>query len=299
MAFEPRKSVAAPDQSAAVAAMMLDLPAVIESAQSLEPLPASVGRLAQLVSDVDTDLREIVEVISFDQALTGNLLRRANSAASAARNPIRTVHEAVVRLGTATVLALAMSASVAKRMNRSLPEYGMAEGELWKHSVRAAIAAEAVRSAAKTPVPPEVATAALLHDIGKLVLCRFLGPQILNLLNIAQDVDDLTPTEAEAVLLEVHHGELGGLVAQHWRLPDTIVRGITYHHRPDEVLEPIAFGVQLANFVAHVTAEQPLHESDIEARDHALAELGIPGDRWDKICVTSLSRFEELSSRYS
>lgn len=278
--------------------MMLDLPAVIESAQSLEPLPASVGRLAVLVADVDTDLREIVEVISFDQALTGNLLRRANSAASAARNPIRTVHEAVVRLGTATVLALAMSASVSRRMARALPEYGLAEGELWHHSVRASIAAEAVRSASRTPVPPEVATAALLHDIGKLVLCRFLGPQVLGLLHSAQD-DGLTGAEAESVLLEVHHGELGGLVAQHWRLPDTIVRGISYHHHPDESLEPIAYGVQLSDIAAHCVASGELNQTQLETRDHVMAELGIPADRWDKICTTTQTRYEELSSRYS
>jgi HD-like signal output (HDOD) protein len=277
--------------------LVIDIDAVIESAQSLEPLPASVGRLASLVSDQDADLREIVEVISFDQALTGNLLRRANSAASASRNPIRTVHEAVVRLGTGTVLALAMSTTVSKRMSRGIPEYGMAEGDLWRHSVRAALAAETIRSAAKVPVPPEAPTAALLHDVGKLVLCRFLGPGILNMLRLAAEVDNLTSLQAEAIILEVHHGELGGLVAQHWRLPDTIVRAITYHHTPEQALEPICFTVHLANLVSHHL--QGDTDIEREARTNSLVELGIDPTRWDTICSTVATRYDELSGRYS
>lgn len=275
----------------------IDVDAVIESAQSLEPLPASVARLASLVSDQEADLREIVEVISFDQALTGNLLRRANSAASASRNPIRTVHEAVVRLGTGTVLALAMSSSVSKRMSRGIPEYGLAEGDLWRHSVAAALGAETVRSAAKVPVPAEAATAALLHDVGKLVLCRFLGPGILNMLRLAAEVDNLTPIQAEQLILEVNHGELGGLVAQHWRLPDTIVRAIAYHHTPDQILEPISYAVHLANLVSHHLRGET--DVEVDARQASLRELGIDPDRWDTICSTVATRYEELSGRYS
>lgn len=283
---------------AASDALTIDLRAVIDSAQSLEALPASVARLASLVADEDADLREIVEVISFDQALTGNLLRRANSAASAGRNPIRTVHEAVVRLGTGTVLALAMSASVAKRMGKAIPEFGLAEGQLWRHSVTSSLAADAIRSAARVTVPPEVSTAALLHDIGKLVLCRFLGPGILNLLRVAQEVDDLPPLQAEALLLEVNHGELGGLVAQHWRLPSTIVDGISYHHLPEQSLDPIAWAVYLANLVAHTVHEEPIHASEEERRQEALKELSIDPSRWSTVCETVAARYQDLADRY-
>jgi len=284
-------------------AMLIDLDAVIESAHSLDPLPVSVGRLAALVADEDADLREIVEVITYDQALTGNLLRRANSAASAGRNPIRTVHEAVVRLGTGTVLALAMSASVSKRMGRPIPEYGLAEGQLWNHSVLATLAAETVRAASKVPVPAEVATAGLLHDVGKLVLARFLGPGVLNLLVLARDVDGLTELEAERSVLQVHHGELGGLIAQHWRLPDTIVQGITYHHDPMQALLPICFASHLANLVAETLSrpgDEPVivSEREVAARDRSLEELGISPSAWDSLRRTVETRFEDLRERY-
>jgi HD-like signal output (HDOD) protein len=190
-----------------------------------------------------------------------------------------------------------MSTSVSARMSAGIPEYGLAEGDLWRHSVRAALAAETIRSAAKVPVPPETSTAALLHDVGKLVLCRFLGPGILHLLKLAADVDHLTPLQAEQLILEVNHGELGGLVAQHWRLPDTIVRAISYHHTPEQALEPIAFAVHLANLVSHRL--QGEEEPDSEARIQSMVELGIDPDRWETICATVATRYEELAERYS
>jgi HD-like signal output (HDOD) protein len=276
---------------------MVDLAAIVESAQALEPLPASLARLAALVSDEDADLREIVEVISFDQALTGNLLRRANSASAAGRNPIRTVHEAVVRLGTSTVLALAMSASLSRRMMRPIPEYGLAEGALWRNSVRAALAADAIRGAAKAPVPAEASTAALLHDVGKLVLCRFLGPGVLQLLNAAQELDGLSMLEAERLILHVNHGELGGLVAQHWRLPESIVRAISHHHEPSAMDEPIGYAVHLANLVAHHLQGEP--DVEAEQREVSLAQLRIPSKAWEQLCTTVGGRYDQLSERYS
>ena len=71
---------------------------VCRSVQSVMTSPAEryaeSQRRAALVAEEDSNLREIVEVVAYDQVLTGALLSRANSVVSAVRNPIRTVHEA-------------------------------------------------------------------------------------------------------------------------------------------------------------------------------------------------------------
>jgi HD-like signal output (HDOD) protein len=277
------------------APLKLDLDAVVASALRLEPLPTSVTRLAVLVADDEAAMRDIVEVISFDQALTANLLRRANSASSASRAAIKTVHEAVVRLGTGIVLSLAMSSSVGTRLSGAIPQYGLEEHELWAHSVRASLAADVIRSKAKVPVPVESSTAALLHDVGKLILARHLGPEILDLLAAAKQVDGLTGAQAEALVLEVNHAELGAVVAQHWRLPESIAHGIGYHHDPEQCGEPVAFVVHLANLAAHTLEDLEVREPE---RDASLRELGIAPASWDALCATVSERYEDLSSRY-
>ena len=67
-----------------------------------------------------------------------------------------------------------------------MPEYGIDDGVLWRHSVAAALAAELERLSCTVKVPPEAFTAALLHDVGKLVLCRHMKPEVLELLARAQ-----------------------------------------------------------------------------------------------------------------
>jgi len=86
---------------------VIEMQRLVDAANSLEPLPASVTRLAALVASDDYDARDVVEVISFDPALTASILHAANSASSAATKPVSTVHDAVVRLGGGPVLSIA------------------------------------------------------------------------------------------------------------------------------------------------------------------------------------------------
>ncbi len=212
---------------------MLDLDAVLSSATTLKPLPASVSRLATLVSSEDVDLGEVVEVVQLDPALTARMLKAANSAMSAAKVQVGTVKDAVVRLGSGLVLSFAIAGSVKKTVSGAIPSYGLGEGELWRHSVAAALAAEVLKPfAKKVALPTEAFTAALLHDIGKLVLGRFLDKDAVALIDVARADDGLDFDSAEAFVLGIGHGELGGVVAQRWGLPGTIVCGIRYHESP-------------------------------------------------------------------
>ena len=154
---------------------MLDQTVLVKAAHKLEPLPASVSRLAQLMVKDDWSIRDAEETISFDQTLTARLLRLANSAASGSRREISTIQDALVRMGTGVVLSMATGSSISRMTKTGLPEYGLEEGALWRHSIAAALAAEAAVGVCETEVPPESFTAALLHDIGKLVCSTTSG----------------------------------------------------------------------------------------------------------------------------
>lgn len=128
---------------------VIDLDVISRAAGCFEPLPTSATRLASLVADEIPDVARIVEVVTYDQALTAALLRRANSSWSASRTEITTVKDAVVRIGAGPVVALALGVNVRDRLAVAIPAYGLAEGELWDHSVAATIAAECLMRVAK------------------------------------------------------------------------------------------------------------------------------------------------------
>jgi HD-like signal output (HDOD) protein len=249
-------------------------------------------RLASLVANPDCHLEEVTELIAFDEALTLKLLRAANSAANGTSVRVGNVKEAVSRIGTAQVLALLVAAGARKILQAAVPEYGLDEGDLWRHSVAAAVAVEAMQAFITVDMPPETFTSALLHDVGKLVMARFLHPDIQALIQKAQKVDHLDQLEAESLLLEVNHAELGGLIAQHWNLPARVVQGIIYHNNPEQGHDVICDLTYLANRVA----------KRIEAGlDGRRCNLAILPEVTERLCLTP-RKLEELSpvatSRY-
>ncbi|MEO8427695.1 MAG: HDOD domain-containing protein [Verrucomicrobiota bacterium] len=279
---------------------MIDLASLIEQANELAPLSTSTVRLAELVGNPDCHLDDVAELIAFDQALTVKLLRAANSAASASAVPVGSAREAVTRMGTAQVLALAVAAGARPFLQTSVPAYGLDEGALWRHSVAAAVAIEIAPNFCLVEVPPEAFTAALLHDVGKLVMGRFLSPEILGFIQRAQEVDHLGQLEAESLLLNVHHGELGGLIAQHWHLPPPVVQGITYHHNPEQGLDVLCDLTYLANQVAkQIEAGLDGRKLDFSV-DPAVAErLGLTPQALDNFCPIAASRYTQVSRRYN
>jgi HD-like signal output (HDOD) protein len=289
---------------------------LLESARSLPPLPVSAVRLAGLVSDPDVDVLDIVETISLDQSLTAAVLRQANSAASGNRVRIGTVRDAVVRLGMNMVLSIALSGHLSKQMTKAVPEYGLGAGELWKHSVLASIGADLIRGRSSVRVPTEAATAALVHDIGKLVLCRYMSPHVLELIAQSGAQDGDADFEAELKVLEVHHGDVGALVAEHWRLPESIVAAVRYHHTPHERPEPICYAVALGDMIADylmgpgeeilagggqrvpIAENLTLDGRWLERLTDALVELRINPDGCHELVYATGSRFEDVRSRY-
>ena len=275
---------------------MINLDELIHKAQEMKPLPASAIRLAALVSSEEIDLDDICEIIAYDQALTLGLLRAANSAANAGVLPVTQVHEAVFRLGAPRILALALGTTAKGLLKQDASAYGLSEGALWRHSVAAAAAAETLSEFVSEPLPPETFTAALLHDVGKLVMSRFLSARDIEMIQRAQTEGRLDPLAAEIEILTVHHGELGGIIAQHWQLPERIVKGIIYHHTPADGNDLICDAVYVANIVAKLVEIAPPPAS---LDDGAFSRLGLSKSELQQLTAATQSHFESVCARYN
>jgi putative nucleotidyltransferase with HDIG domain len=276
---------------------MLDLDALSRAATCLDPLPTSVTRLAALVAGGTPELAEIVEIVQYDQALTGALLKAANSSWSASHSEITSVKDAVVRLGAGPVMSIAFGANVRTRLAPPIAEYGLGEGELWAHSVAASLAAETLMRYAKVSLPLETPTAALLHDVGKLVMCRFLDPDDLRAVHVAVEAG-VPRYQTELEVLGVEHAELGGLIAQSWGLPERLVQGISFHHDPQRADALVAYGVHLADVAAKAVGAGGDDNANIGMLEAAMAVVGIGFGEFDEVCRLVAERFEEVAARF-
>ena len=288
--------------TAALEIPMIELPALMEDAERLAPLPQSSNRLASLLVGEEWDIKQVCEVVRLDEALTGRLLSVANSARSGARSEIATVDGAVMRLGTGTVLGLALGAAVRREYQCALPAYGLDEGGLWRHSVASALAIEEASRFCERTLPPEAFATALLHDIGKLVLSRHLTDDMVEALHRAQGeaaFDAITERE----VLAIEHAELGAVIVRNWRLPESIATGVEFHERPFEA--PSDEGRVLATLVgladaAAVRAGAPCGgpEPDPEFTPLHAGALGISAKGFAELCTAVEARLEDVLACY-
>lgn len=219
--------------------------ALLEAATAIRPLPAGLVQLAATLADPTSGVDEIEPIVRNDPALTAFVIRDANSAASASQTEIVDIEAAIVRVGGARLLANAIAETMSYEMNAALPGYGLGPGELWQHSVAASYVAEVVHATSPVDVGREVVTAAILHDLGKIVVAKLApGDALLRLIGPSSDV-----TAAERELLDVDHTELGVALARLWELPEVIVEAIDAHHEPGNSVA--AHAVLVANNIAH------------------------------------------------
>lgn len=294
-----------------VRATVLNHKALLASAESLGGLPLTVRRLAEVVTDPEHAIADIVEIVSLDASLTAALLRRANSAALGGRVQIKTVRDAAVLLGSGTLLAIALSTSVAGRLNQPIPAYGLGDGDLWRQSVAASVAAEVIAIRAVVDVPAEAPTAALLHDFGKVVLAKHLGPQVLGQLSRAAAVDNLELIDAETAVFGVNHADIGGLVAQQWRLPHTIVEAILRHHETTGHVSTVSAVVSLAHAMvpgvlsavagSGEQSSRPCGQAGTPVETHSavLSVLGLAPEKYGDLLEGAQKRYLAVADRYA
>lgn len=284
--------------------MTINLDEVIDKANTISPLPMSVSKLLGLLDSDDWSIFEVERTISYDPALTAEILRHANSAAFAQGRPMIKVRDAVLRLGAGTVLSLAMNAAVKTRLSGPVERYGFEENHLWYHSMSAAIAAEELSKRLSVKIPPEAPVTALLHDIGVLILSNFISTDLSTALHQAENTDQLELPKAELAVLGVHHGEVGAIAVEKWNLNETIIKGIQYHHFPDEVEDLNTDAVWLADQISHriMTVLFSTYNEQALVTDvfhQAAAErLQLTAELFDEVVEHTLERTKEIISEF-
>jgi putative nucleotidyltransferase with HDIG domain len=267
----------------------------LDGVQHLPPAPTVLPELLRRLSKPDVDNGEIVSLLNFDPGLTASVLRVANSAFFAASQPAATLTEAITRLGHHQVLLLVATICGATTLSHPQPAYALEPGELWRHSVAAALAAETLahRVGEDSNV---VFTAALLHDIGKILLSEALDGKVSRLV---AETDDYHRSlrDCERLLTGVDHAELGGRLLARWNFAPCVVAAITYHHDPAAATphERLAACVHLGNLVAHTLGLSAGCQSlALRGRPEALTLLGLKAARWPGLVLDGLARIQAM-----
>ena len=206
-----------------------------KSLNRLPAFPATVHKVTSIINNPDSSLSELVEVIRLDQAITANILRMCNSAYFGLRHKVDNVHDAIMYMGKQNVVRAVMAAG-ASRFFKDTPGYEAEAKELWEHAVGTALMSQILAKKILKREDPQLFTAALLHDIGKIILGEFVSEKYHEIKN-SMFVRSCSFLEAEEEVLGMNHAGIGGVITAAWQFPQDVQQAIAYHHRPD--LQPV------------------------------------------------------------
>jgi HD-like signal output (HDOD) protein len=201
-----------------------EIKSIVGRIHSLPTLPQVVKKLTAMVESPDVTANEVGKLISSDQVLGAKVLRLVNSPFYGFPGRISSITHAIILLGFNVIKGVVLSASVFDLMEQSMVG-------LWKHSLGSASIAGTLSRTIGLAEPEEIATASLLHDIGKVLVC-FSLKEDYDLITARVAAEGCSFREAELNILGVDHAEIGGWLSREWNLPDRLAVPIEFHHQP-------------------------------------------------------------------
>ena len=282
------------------------------------PTPRGVALSILTVSQRENaTLGEIARVVQTDPALSGRLIKLANSASHIAR-PVVSVQEAVVRQGMATVRHLALGFSLVDQYRDGICQ-AFDYQEYWSHSLLMALSMQALGMRVHVAAVDELFVCGLLAQVGKLALAT-VYPEEFSAALAAQHANPAQPViEFEHAHLAIDHIELGVAMMADWGLPK-VFTGPLAHYEDDEPPsypnDSRANSLLLMLRLSHRLADLGLAPADLRPKllkdwVQLASELDIPPeqaggfideviDRWRdwaellKIPATELPSFSEI-----
>jgi len=234
--------------------------------ETLPSVPRVFTALTRALADETTDANVIAKVISQDVAMSAKVLQLVNSAFFSQATTIASIEQAVVRLGFQMVKNLALTIEVFRESGSDsvIPAFSI-EAEQHHALHTAAIARSLLTDRATAE---DAFMAAILHDVGKIVLAKELPGKFAEAQSMAQS--EIIPMHiAERRLFGISHAEIGAYLMGIWGLPYPIVEAIANHHEPMRVPGRDRFGILEAVYVANCLA------NDAELDMNYLGTLGV------------------------
>jgi putative nucleotidyltransferase with HDIG domain len=207
-------------------------PDMLERIKRIEVTPSIPAILVPLLELLKApadavEMDEVVRLVSYDNAISAQCLRVANSPLFGLATPPKSVPAAVISLGMQRVESILLTCC----MGRAFPvkSWILDPVVFWRHSLGCAMVCRKFSEKLTDADGERAYMAGLLHDIGFLVNCLAFSDEFAGAMEVAQR-EQIPFDEAERAAMGFTHCESGAALASQWKLfPDTI-QVIAHHH---------------------------------------------------------------------
>jgi putative nucleotidyltransferase with HDIG domain len=243
-----------------------------EAFEAVERFPVLIESRERVIAAATAEtarVGDLIETVEADVALAISVLRFANRGGMTAGG-VAGIPDAVDVLKPSGVLAIAGTAP-SFDFFESNGGWELKPERFRVHALATQRAADQIGRAVGWTERDELAAAALLHDIGRLVISR-LHPGY----KVYFDAASRTPEQRlrdEREQLGIDHSLVGGVLARRWNLPQRLAVAIERHHAEDA--EGLAAMIGAADMVAHYTNGEAISPERLTA---ACERIGLGPD---------------------
>ncbi len=243
------------------------------------PSPPSVYlQLTQAVTRPDIGLAQLADIVECDPVISAKVLQIVNSAYFGLAQRISSIHQAVLYLGVDLLKSLALYAHVFTKEQTAQLE-GFSMNALQTQSLLAAHLAN--RLVEDQGHGDEAYSAALIHDIGQIVLAVGMPQKFAEALRTAR----FRKQPAHVIQLEVigaTHAEVGAYLLGQWGLPFSTVEAVANQHTPSRVKtgsREVLAATHLSDALVKAAAAREDEATLMQRLDlQFLAEVGLDAD---------------------
>jgi HD-like signal output (HDOD) protein len=271
---------------------------ILLSVGQLPPMPQTVLKAREIMSNPHSDFKELGELLETDQAIAAKVLKLANSSYYGLSGKVGSIQHASVVLGHKALAELITIGGTASILGNTLQGYGLESGQLWKHSLGVAFGARIISSRKNPSLTNDAFAAGLLHDAGKLIL----EPYVLQRQEAFQEFitnNDDSFLAAEKQILEFDHSEIAAEVCKNWNIPPALTTAIRYHHYPNRSQgDELTYVIHMADGISMMAGlGLGIDGMMYQFEDNAMEFLDLQEEDLNEIMADVLTSVEKISDQ--
>lgn len=268
--------------------------------------PQAALRLTQLCARPNSSIKEIVETISIDAALSAKLLKVANSAYYGQQYEVATLTRAAIVLGVSYVKVVALGFQLAN-MTKQWQDLPIDLRRIWQGNVLRACLARQIAFHSKVPAArcqEEAFLCGLLQDFAVPIVSRAVGELYVDFTGGGGLYTDERTVALENDAVDTNHAHLVGRIFDMWRLPPLLSFAMTNHHVRPQAVTPQDRALalwQIGYWVSSIpfSSEALTAPVGAEMRAMAHAAFGMDDETLSKAFYRGMEDYEAVSPMFS
>ncbi len=208
-----------------------------EESKALRQLPSPTGvvlKVLRLTDDERSSVAELAAALQIDPALSGRVLKYANSAYVGAARPIVALRDAVAQLGSRCIRRLALGFSLVSQYGRGACQR-FNYTEYWSRTLATALAAEKLSKATRHGKSDEIFVCGLLSEVGQLTLATVHPRLFDDVLARGASLPQAARLKMQREAFALDEVDVTGAMLREWGLPEEYIAAVRALYHPEAV----------------------------------------------------------------